>query len=77
MNDPSLVNDRAKKIAYIHNLLRNNPNGADLVQGMSTQEITTEVLYEGSPSGVREAASMTIRQDGTMTRNGYLDNQPD
>ena len=77
MNDPSLVNDRAKKIAYIHNLLRNNPNGADLVQNMSTQEISGEEIYEGVSSSTREASSYTVRQDGSMARNGFLDPRVD
>lgn len=77
MNDVKLANDRAKRIAYINSLLHGNPSGVDAVHAMSTQEITGAELYEGNASGVREAASVVIRKDGTMGRNGWLDNQPD
>lgn len=72
MNDVKLANDRAERIRRIHEMLRNNPNGADIVQRMSTQEIGSEALYEGNHSAVREASSFIIRQDGSMTRNGWL-----
>lgn len=77
MNDVKLTQDRAKRIAYINSLLHSNPNGVDMVHGMSTQQIMGEELYEGNASSEREASSYVVRQNGSMGRNGWLDGQPD
>lgn len=71
------VKTAAERIAYIHNLLRNNPNGADVVQRMPATAYAEGELYEGRPSNSREASSYTMRADGTMTKNAFYDDQPD
>ena len=68
---------QAERIAYIHNLLRNNPNGAEVVQHMPATAYVDGELYEGRPSNSREASSFTMRADGTMTKNAFYDDQPD
>jgi hypothetical protein len=73
-NDVKTVADR---IAYIHNLLRNNPNGADVVQRMPATAYADGELYEGRPSNSREASSYTMRADGTVAKNAFYDDQPD
>jgi hypothetical protein len=76
-NDIRLTSDRASRIARIHQLLRNDPNGAEKVQSMSTQEISTDELYAGAHSSTRESSSYTMRPDGTMAKNAYFGDQPD
>ena len=72
------VTTAADRIRRIHDLLRNNPGGADIVQRMTTEQITVEALYEGQHSAAREASSLSMRADGTMAKNPYLyGNQPD
>ena len=71
-NDVQTVADR---IRHIHDLLRNNPNGADLVQKMSA--VATDELFEGRHSSSREASTYTMRADGTMAKNAWLGDQPD
>ncbi len=66
-----------ERIRRIHDLLRNNANGADLVQGMSVRDLTEEVLFEGRPSNVRESSSSTMRPDGRMVQNPYFRDQAD
>jgi cell division protein FtsZ len=73
-NDVKTVADR---IAYIHNLLRNNPNGAEVVQRMPATAYADGELYEGRPSNSREASSYTMRADGTVAKNAFYDDQPD
>ena len=68
----------ADRIRRIHDLLRNNPNGADLVQNIpATREYTEADLYEGRHSSDREASAFSMRADGTMTKNAFYDDQPD
>ncbi|MBP3763431.1 MAG: cell division protein FtsZ [Bacteroidales bacterium] len=75
MTDLKLSSDR---IRYIHDLLRNNPNGAEMVQGMTTAQINGGApLYEGSHSSEREASGYTMRADGTVVKSGWLGDQPD
>ena len=72
------VTTAADRIRRIHELLRSNPSGADLVQKMGTRQIAEDALYEGAHSAEREASSITMRADGTMAKNPYLyGNQPD
>jgi cell division protein FtsZ len=77
MNDETLTKSRAERIRYIHEQLRNNPNGPDLVQSMSTSDIAGEELYEGRHSSTRESSSFSMRADGTMVKNAYFGDQPD
>ena len=71
------VKTTADRIRRIHDLLRNNSNGADIVQKMTTREIADVDLYEGRHSSSREASSFSMRADGTMSRNAFYDDQPD
>ena len=72
------VKTTADRIRRIHDLLRNNPNGADLVQNIpATREYTEADLYEGRHSSDREASAFSMRADGTMTKNAFYDDQPD
>ncbi|MCR5588969.1 MAG: cell division protein FtsZ [Bacteroidales bacterium] len=76
-NDNDVVT-AADRIRRIHELLRSNPNGADIVQQMSTNQFSAEPLYEGQHSAAREASAFSMRADGTMAKNAYLyGNQPD
>ena len=76
-NDENLTRSRADRIRLIHDMLRNNPNGPDLVQSMSALESTDGELYEGSHSSTRESAPYSMRADGTMVKNAYFGDQPD
>lgn len=71
------VKTAADRIRRIHDLLRNNANGADIVQSMSARDIAETDLYEGRHSSAREASSFSMRADGTMSKNAFYDDQPD
>ncbi|MBR4505797.1 MAG: cell division protein FtsZ [Bacteroidales bacterium] len=72
------VTTAAERIRRIHDLLRNNPGGADIVQKMRTEQIADNALYEGLSSADREASSFSLRADGTVAKNPYLyGNNPD
>ena len=73
-NDLATVADRIK---HIHELLRSNANGADIVQGMSTRQFAEEPLFEGRTSDMRESSSTTLRPDGRMVQNPYFRDQAD
>ena len=73
-NDCRTAEDRIRRI---HDMLRNNPNGADIVQNMSTRDFSEEMLFEGRSSKVRESSSSTMRADGTMVQNPYFRDQAD
>ena len=66
-----------ERIRRIHDMLRNNPNGADLVQNMSTRDISEDMLFEGRSSGTRESAASSMRADGRMVQNPYFRDQVD
>ena len=66
-----------ERIRRIHDLLRNNANGADIVQGMHTRDFSEEMLFEGRASNVRESASSSMRPDGRMVQNPYFRDQAD
>ena len=66
-----------ERIRRIHEMLRNNPNGAEIVQNMSTRDISEEMLFEGRSSRVRESSASSIRPDGRMVQNPYFRDQAD
>ena len=76
-NDVRLTGDRAERIRRIHEMLRNNPQGADLVQAMTNETEQGAELYAGPHSSSRESSGFSMRQDGTMVKNGYFGEQPD
>ena len=68
------VKTTADRIRRIHDLLRNNANGADIVQSMpATREYAETDLYEGRHSSDREAPSFSMRADGSLAKNTYYD----
>ena len=71
------VRTAADRIRRIHDLLRNNANGADIVQGIPARDMAENDLFEGRHSSAREASSFSMRADGTMTKNAFYDDQPD
>ena len=73
-NDCRTAEDRIRRI---HDMLRNNPNGADIVQNMPTRDFSDEMLFEGRNSSVRESSSTTMRADGTIVQNPYFRDQAD
>ena len=68
----------AERIRRIHDLLRNNPNGAEIVQGMNLQQMTDAPLYEGNHSSAKEASSLRMLADGSIAVVPFLHgSQPD
>ncbi len=76
MNDND-VEAAAERIRRIHDLLRNNPNGADMVQSMPANNADESPLYEGRHSAVRESSTTTLRADGRIVQNPYFRDQAD
>ena len=71
------VTTAAERIARIHELLRNNPDGANMVQNMSFQQMTGDALFEGRHSASRESSASTLTSDGHMVQNPYFRDQAD
>ena len=72
------VKDAAERIRIIHDMLRNNPNGAEQVQRMTTEQIGGDMLFAGRHSSEREASSQAVRPDGSVVENMFLfGNAPD
>jgi cell division protein FtsZ len=67
----------ADRIRRIHELLRNNPNGAEMVQSMSMGQMSEDDLYHGAHSSQRESSAYTMRPDGRMYKNPFIADQPD
>ena len=74
--DERFTRDRAERIRFIHDQLRNNPNGAEVVQQMIAQE-NGEERYEGNHSSTRESSAYSMRPNGSMVRNAFFGDNPD
>lgn len=68
--------NRAERIRAMHDLLRNNPNGAQLVESLNPLELTDEKLYELRPSSESESNGC-INADGSYRHNPMLFENPD
>ena len=62
----------AERIRHIHDMLRNDADGAEKVARMTTAELTSDGLYDGVPSSAREASTTRIRPNGTLEQNVYV-----
>ena len=76
--------DRAERIKAINNLLRNDANGAQIVESMSIAEIAGMAMddlmqkTEGNPhSAASEATASSVAADGTMRSGVSIFNLPD
>ena len=62
----------ADRIKIIHEMLRNNPSGAEMAQKIKPMQMeANDVLYEGNHSSVREAANTRITASGAMAQSLY------
>ena len=62
----------SERIKRIHDLLRNNPNGPQIVEDMVPSQVTDEVY-----STRTETSRSSVNPDGTLKRNNYLWDQAD
>ena len=69
--------NRAERIKAMHDLLRNNVNGAAIVESMNPIELTGEKLYEVAHSSKPDAVGSTVASDGTIRPNTYLFDRAD
>lgn len=68
---------RAEKIRRMHDLLRNNPNGPQMIDDMTTEQLTGNAIFETQSSATREACRTNMSVNGIMGSNIYLDDIPD
>lgn len=63
---------RAERIKRMHDLLRNNVNGAQIVESMDPVELTGERLYELTHSSVSDVSRTYLDADGNIKKNPDL-----
>ena len=68
---------RADRIKMMHDLLRNDANGAAIVEQMNPMELTGEQLYKAVHSSESSAQSRGVDANGEVKPNGYVFNQVD
>ena len=77
INDAKL-RQRAERIRRMNDLLRNDPNGPKKVEEMTTEELTSEPIFQTTHSAESDAARTRINLDGTMSTGiRFLDDLPD
>lgn len=64
--------DRADRIKAMHDMLRNNPNGAAIVESMNAAELTGERIYRAAHSSESEAGRSSMSADGKVSANDFL-----
>lgn len=70
--------NRADRIKAMHDLLRNDVNGPQIVESMNPAELVGEHIYEMAHSSQSEVASMSLDALGSMKEgNAYLYDNPD
>ena len=63
---------RAERIKRMHDLLRNNANGAQIVESMNPVELTGERLYELTHSSVSDMSRTYLDAEGNIKKNPNL-----
>ena len=70
--------NRADRIKAMHDLLRNDVNGAQIVESMNPAELVGEHIYEMAHSSQSEVSATMLDASGTMQEgNPYLYDNPD
>lgn len=70
--------NRADRIKAMHDLLRNDVNGAQIVESMNAVDLVGEHIYEMAHSSQSEVATMALDATGAMqSSNTYLYDNPD
>ena len=64
--------DRADRIKAMHDLLRNDVNGAAIIESINPVELTGERLFELTHSSESEMSNAALNPDGTIKRNNYF-----
>ncbi len=77
INDIKLK-QRAERIRRINDLLHNNPNGPKEIEEMTTEELTSEPIFQTTHSAESDAARTRINLDGSISKGiNFLENLPD
>ena len=77
INDLKL-RQRAERIRRMNELLRNDPNGPKQIEDMTTEELTSEPIYQTPHSAESDAARKRINLDGTISSGiSFLTDLPD
>lgn len=77
INDIKL-RQRAERIRRMNDLLRNDPNGPKQIEDMTTEELTSEPIYQTPHSAESDAARTRINLDGTISTGiSFLTDLPD
>ena len=64
--------NRAERIKAMHDLLRNDSNGAQIVESMNPMEMTGEKLCEITHSSESDAAKSVVDSNGNVKQNSFL-----
>ena len=68
---------RAERIKAMHDLLRNNVNGPQIIENMNPTEITGETLYQATHSSQSEVNRSVLNADGSVSENHSIFDLPD
>lgn len=72
------ISDRAERIRLMHEQLRNDPAGPQLIESLTTEELTNEVIYETPRSNISDVTNTIIGVSGVITSaNNFLFDNPD
>jgi hypothetical protein len=63
---------RAERIKVMHDLLRNDVNGPQIIENMNPTEITGEKLFQATHSSRSEVNNTIVNPDGSVSENRYL-----
>ena len=74
----NFVSNRADRIRIMHDMLRNNPNGPQIVENMTTRQLAEEPVYETPASNMSDAPQSVVTSGGKIkSANSFLYCVPD
>ena len=76
--DISTVTNRADRVKHLYELLHHHPNGPQMVENLTTEQLSDDVVFQTPPSSQSEAPQTKVGANGTVTQvNSYLFNAVD
>ena len=76
--DDATVYSRADRVKHLYELLHNHPNGPQIVEEMTTEQLSDDVVYQTPHSSQSEAPQTKVGANGDVTQvNNFLYNNAD
>lgn len=67
--DVTMVTNRADRVKHLYELLHNRPDGPQIVENLTTEQLSSEAVFETPHSSVSDVPQTRVTPDGRIEKN--------